>query len=102
MAPEISKKISFYNQSDLVYQDYNWTAYSDGDPKVMGRPDNTLFNRIEGNEVLYFINKMAQIHSLTLKSDGEKMELMIHNHLPEEMKSQDNVKNWVMKNWKYH
>ena len=102
MLEEISKKMTFYSKSDLIYEDYAWTEYSKEDPKISGKLDVTPFYKREGNEVLYFVNTMAQLHSLTLKSDGKKMEMMIHNHLPMEMKSQENVKNWVMKNWKYH
>jgi hypothetical protein len=30
-------------------------------PKISGVPDSTLFNRNEGYEVLYLINRMTQV-----------------------------------------
>ena len=54
--------MALMTKSDLEYDDYSWTAYGDDDPEVTGEPDSTLFNRNEGYEVLYLINKMAEIH----------------------------------------
>jgi len=91
--------MSFYNKSDMIYTDYSWTAYGDDDPKITGNPDNTLFSRKEGYEVLYLINKLAEIFNLKTKKSGEKIERMIHDHLPSNIHSQSNVKDWIRKNW---
>lgn len=87
-------------KSDLVYDDYSWTAYGDDDPEVTGEPDSTLFNRKEGYEVLYLINKLAEIHSLKDIKSGQKIEKMIQDHLPGDVRSQENVKDWIERNWK--
>lgn len=52
--------MALMNKGDLVYNDYSWAAYGKDDPKIAGEPDSTLFNRKEGYEVLYFINKIAE------------------------------------------
>lgn len=81
-------------RSDLKYSGYSWTVYRDDDSKVTGPPDSTLFNRKEGYEVLYLINKMAKD-----KSTGYKIEMMLHDHLPGSVRSQKNVAEWVKNNW---
>ncbi|MCF8120404.1 MAG: hypothetical protein K9L83_09375 [Deltaproteobacteria bacterium] len=39
------------DKSDLIYDDYSWTAYGDDNPKVSGEPDSTLLNRKEGYDL---------------------------------------------------
>lgn len=84
-------------KKDLQY-DYSWTAYGSDDPKVSGEPDSTLFNRQEGYEVLYLINKMAEIHDLKSIASGQKMERMIKDKLPGSIRGQEKVKKWIANN----
>lgn len=86
-------------KNDLIYKDYSGTAISGDNPKVTCEPDSTLFNRHEGYEVLYLINKLAEIWGFKNKSSAEKMEKMIRNHLPSDIRSQINVKQWIYNNW---
>ena len=90
--------MSLLTKNDLEYT-YSWSVISGDDPKISGAPDNTLFNRHEGYEVLYLINKFAQIHNLTKELSGLKLEKMIKNHLPSNIRSQINVKKWLEENW---
>jgi hypothetical protein len=90
--------MSLLTKSDLKYT-YSWTAINGDNPKISGEPDNTLFNRHEGYEVLYLINKFAEIYNFKQKASGLKLEEMIKNHLPSEVRSQINVKQWLKNNW---
>jgi hypothetical protein len=83
-----------FNKSGMHYTDYKWSAYPSDDPRITGKPDSTLFNRNEGYEVLYLINKMV-----TTKAEGEKMEKMIRKYLPSDVRSQENVQEWIKANW---
>ncbi len=87
------------SKSDLQY-DYSWTAIDGDNPKVTGQPDSTLFNRNEGYEVLYLINKLAELWNLKQKASCLKIERMIKKHLPSDVRSQINVKKWLADNWK--
>jgi hypothetical protein len=91
--------MALISKSDLVYQDYSWSTYEDDDPKVTGEPDSTLLNRKEGYEILYFINKLAEIHKLKEKSSGKKIEKMIREKVPTNLRSQSKIKEWIEKNW---
>ncbi|PLX08446.1 MAG: hypothetical protein C0596_06205 [Marinilabiliales bacterium] len=62
--------MALISKSDLYYKYYSWTASSGDDPKITGTPDSTLLNRNEGYEILYFINKFAELHSLKNKSSA--------------------------------
>jgi len=86
-------------KEDLKYSDYSWTTYGNDDPKVTGNPDSSLLNRKEGYEVLYFINKFAEIHSFKNKASAHKVEKMIKEDLPSDIRSQENVKKWIEENW---
>ena len=88
------------SKSDLSYKDYSWTAYEDDDPRVSGEPDSTLLNRREGYEILYFINKMAFMHDLKTVALGQKIEKMIRDHVPSNIRSQDKIRVWIENNWK--
>ncbi|WP_020161264.1 hypothetical protein [Methylobacter marinus] len=94
--------MALMSKGDLQYSDYSWTAYGSDNPKVTSEPDSTLFNRKEGYEVLYLINKFAEKHELKQKSSGQKAERMLHDHLPSDVRSQQNVMAWLANNWKQH
>lgn len=85
--------------NDLRYS-YSWTAIPPDNPKVTGNPDSTLLNRNEGYEMLYFINKFCELYDLKNKSTAHKVETMIKEHLPSNIRSQANVRAWLIENWK--
>jgi len=88
------------SKADLVGT-YSWTAIKGDDPRVSGPPDSTLLNRHEGYEVLYFINKLAEIHNLAQKASGLKIEKMLKS-VPSDQRSQEHVKAWIEANWSSH
>jgi hypothetical protein len=92
--------MALITKSDLHYNDYSWSTYSNDDPKITGEPDSTLLNRMEGYEILYFINKFTEIHKLKEKSSATKIEKMIRNEVPSNLRSQQNIKKWIEINWK--
>lgn len=77
---------------------YTWTAIRPDDPRVSGEPDSMLLNRSEGYEVLYFVNKMADILGLTKKADGLRIEKMLKT-VPGDVRSQADVREWIEKKW---
>lgn len=78
---------------------YRWTAVQEDDPTVSGPTDSTLFNRNEGYEVLYLINKIAEIGELKQKESGLKIERMIKMKMPSNIVGQENVRRWIYDNW---
>ncbi len=91
--------MALINKDDLGYKDYSWTAYRGDDLRTTGIPDDTVFTRTEGYELLYLINKMAKINNFKQKFSGLKVERMIRESLPDDIHSQEDVVQWVGKNW---
>lgn len=81
--------------SDLQY-DYSWTVYKNDDPEVTGKPDSMKFNRNEGYEVLYLINKIAENLGQDKKSFGKKVEELINEKLPNDIVLQKEVYIWLL------
>jgi hypothetical protein len=54
-------------KSELVYDDYKWTAKADHDnPKYIGGTDHAELNRTEGYEMLYFMNSLIHTWGWTV------------------------------------
>ena len=90
-----------FTKKNLIYNDYKWTAYLNNDPRVDGNPDNTLFNSAEGSEVIYMINKLMLLWDYRSPTTGNKIEKLIHDKLPLEIRSQEEVKDWVNANLRF-
>jgi hypothetical protein len=86
-------------KSELYYNNYSWTTISGDDPRVSGEPDNTLLSRMEGYEILYFVNKFSEKNNFKNKISAIKVEKMIRNEVPKEIRSQKDIKTWIEDNW---
>jgi hypothetical protein len=42
--------MTLFSRRNLFYSDYKWSHYPQNDPHVNGKPDETIFNRAEGNQ----------------------------------------------------
>lgn len=91
--------MALITKTDLYFTDYSWSAIEPDDPRVTGEPDNTLLNRKEGYEILYFINKLSDIWSLQNKLSAIKIEKMIRFEVPSNIHSQLNIRTWIHDNW---
>lgn len=91
-----------FKKTNLQYNHYSWTALPGDNPKISGVPDSTLFNRNEGYEVLYLINKIMDSQSWVNVATGQKIEKMIRTGLPGDVRGQKNVVEWIIKNWKQY
>lgn len=90
--------MSLLTSSDLRYL-YKWSAAENDNPALQGEPDSSLFNRHEGYEVLYLINKLAYYKGWNQKASGIKAERLIRDHLPTHVRSQEHVIKWLNDNW---
>ena len=90
-----------FSTKNLIYKDYKWTLYANHDPKVYGKPDNTVFDPKEGNEVVYLINKLMILWDYRFTNTGNKIERLIHDSLPPQIKTQETVSDWIKSNLKF-
>ncbi|AZE47745.1 hypothetical protein C4K04_2061 [Pseudomonas chlororaphis] len=86
-------------KSDLKLDHYSWTAIGKDDPRITGKPDSTFLNRHEGYEILSFINRFAKKHNFKQIASGNTIEIILHKHLPSDIRSQANVLKWVEQNF---
>ncbi|MGD9947869.1 MAG: hypothetical protein AB7U29_05245 [Desulfobulbus sp.] len=88
-----------FSKKDLIF-DYSWSEYDKNDPKVSGVPDTTVFNKNEGEEVVYLINYLSEHLAWSVEEFGARVEKMLHEHLPKGAISQKDTIGWIKENWK--
>ena len=95
-----------FTRAALVYQDYKWSTTEGDSPKIVGFPDKVLLNRKEGYEVVHFIDQFitnqkswADESLESKKRLGNKIEKLIHDNLPGEIRSHSKVHEWIVANW---
>jgi len=89
-----------FNKHNLYYNDYTWTDYLPNNPKISGKLDNTKFNRNEGLEVIFVINKMIHLWDFTKIESCTKMERIIREKLPKTIITQEDIATWIQINWR--
>ncbi len=90
-----------FSRKNLHFTDYKWTSYIQHDPRVTGRPDDTPFDKNEGAEIVYLINRLMILWDYRFANTGNKMEKLIHDKLPEAITKQENVQQWLKENLKF-
>jgi hypothetical protein len=80
-----------FTKSDLLYV-YRWKTKRD-DPDLRGEPDRSLFNRHQGYDVLYLINKFLEAFDKDT-SVGYAVEKELRQ-LPSNIRQQDRVLQWL-------
>jgi hypothetical protein len=98
---EITAVMILFSRRNLHYSDYKWTSYVSSDPRVNGKPDDTLFNKEEGNQVVYLINKLMIVWDYRFSNTGNKMEKLIHDKMPADLIKQEEVQQWLKENLKF-
>jgi hypothetical protein len=84
-----------FSRSHLKYVTYTWNNTEIVSKTIDGFPDNILLNRIEGYEVLCFINRYMETHNYSLTSTFEQIEEVIRTRLPLDRKSYKTIKEWL-------
>lgn len=78
----------------LVSHHYHWPA--DMQHAVYtGEPGRRSFDRFNGDQVLYLINYFGQSVGKLSLTDGQKLEELILQQLPADVKSEKSVFHWL-------
>jgi hypothetical protein len=80
-------------RSDLIGF-YSWTPEGNNDPKLAGEPDDSIFDRTCGHEILYMVRKLMEIDKLTGVDAGQEIEMMI-KIAPVQCQTQKEVMDWI-------
>jgi hypothetical protein len=78
----------------LVNDHYTWPD-TKTDVNHMKEPSRRLFDRANGNHILYIINYFGQSIGKQSISSGRRIEELILNQLPADSKSEVTVFNWL-------
>jgi len=73
---------------------YNWTDEFIFD----GTPSRRLFDRQNGNQLLFIINLYASQNDKFSGDQVQRIEEMLVNRLPDDVKSEISVLNWLKEN----
>lgn len=83
----------------MIYNDYRWTAGPEDNPNFRNGLDHFEFNRKEGYEVLYTINKFLEKKGLSGTAAGQKTERLIHHDLPSRTFTHSELWDWLKAKW---
>jgi hypothetical protein len=90
-----------FTKEYLINKHYNWSTESTRNA-IPYTPDRRFFDRLNGNQILYLINFFGySVGNLTI-DDGQRIEELIMNQLPAELKSEIAVFNWLRGKYLYH
>lgn len=81
---------------------YKWIAKEDHDnPYYTKGTDHSELNRTEGYEVLYFINHLVakRWSSPVNLATYQKIERMIKNNVPSNIRTHKKIEDWIITNW---
>jgi hypothetical protein len=81
-------------KEDLIQNHYNWHVETTSSI-FKGQPSRRLFDRFNGDQILFIINFYASVSDRISIKEGRKMEEMINDSLPKEYKSEIAVFNWL-------
>jgi uncharacterized membrane protein/predicted flap endonuclease-1-like 5' DNA nuclease len=85
----------------LNVDEYSWHAAEGDDPKKR-RADAIMFNRKEGYEVRLMVQKICNSFGFMTEEDVKRVESVIANELPGNVRSQENVYNWLVEYFETH
>ncbi|MBN8878328.1 MAG: hypothetical protein J0I32_12330 [Sphingobacteriales bacterium] len=83
-----------YQRNDMEGRFYNWVTDSSR-AIFAGRPSRRLFDRFNGDQVLFIINFYASFFERFTLEEARELERQIANNLPMGAKSEISVFNWI-------
>ncbi len=81
-------------KEDLLSQHYTWNNSGEA-PIFTGHPSRRVFDRFNGDQVLFLINFYGELTENFTVEQGREIENMIYNQLPMDAKSEMAVFNWL-------
>jgi hypothetical protein len=80
-----------FQKQDLGESHYMWKD----DALYNGQPSRRLFDRFNGNQVLFLINFYGSLSERFSIKQGREIEHQILHHLPLDARSEISVYNWI-------
>jgi hypothetical protein len=83
-----------FSKENLVNDHYIWIE-GQGNPAFSGTPSRRLFNRLNGDQVLFIINSHGALTDKFSIEEGRRIEEMIYEALPSDTRSELSVIQWL-------
>lgn len=87
--------MALISRGDLEYSGYTWSSNPKVEPRFHGMADDNVFDRNDGNDVLYVINEYARENDIKDKKKALELEKEIHQNLSEDITTQRDVTDWL-------
>jgi hypothetical protein len=82
-----------FHKDDLVGTHYSWAG--DGKHFYTGEPSRRVFDKFNGDQVLFLINFYGTMSGTFSVTEGRAIEQKIIHDLPSHAKSEISVFNWI-------
>jgi hypothetical protein len=82
-----------FQKEDLEGTEYYWIEKEIA--MYNGQPSRRSFDKFNGNQVLFLINFYSTLSETFTVTEGRSIEKRIKNDLPEDIKSEIAVFNWI-------
>jgi hypothetical protein len=86
--------IMHFTKDDLLGKHYSCNP-QEGSTTLTGQPSRRLFDRFNGDQVLFIINSYATLVEKFTLAEARRMEELITDYLPLGIKSEMSVFNWL-------
>jgi hypothetical protein len=83
-----------FQKQDMHPNHYQWSDYSEA-LAFKGQPSRRIFDRFNGDQVLFIINYYGSLLDVFTLQDGKKIENIILNQVPLDAKSEISVFNCI-------
>lgn len=90
-----------FTKEHLINNHYDWSTEITRNV-IRSSPDRRLFDRLNGNQILYLINFFGHSTGKITIDDGQRIEDIIKKELPAELKSEKAVFNWLIEKYLYY
>lgn len=89
--------MSIIQKSDLKY-DYDWSTSGATKPRKFSTesgPKTKLFSIEEGQDILSFINKYADLRDIVSKEEALRIESLLQEKLEKDNMTRDEARKWL-------
>ena len=91
------KQKEIFSKDDLVYRaSYQWIPVEEKNHQFKGDPNSTKFNKYDGYQMLYIVNKILDHCSVKTTKLGKYIEVLIYIQLPPDINNQRQVYFWSL------
>lgn len=88
-------------RENMNFAHYRWSSNDEGRNNFyFGEPSRRAFDRNNGMQVLFLINCYASVMEGFSLIEGRRLETKIAHQLPDNLKSEISVFNWMMQSMK--